>query len=117
MKIARNRFDSGFESLRRLVAWRRAEIEESLPRFEIQQRNDRLRANILKAKRPGIARIKAIAARNIRWLRSRRWRRVADPDEAFRGPQAGLRNSHRGVPAILRDPPLEQPLRSGQRIG
>ena len=111
VQIAGNRLDPGLESLRGLITGCGAEVEESLSGLQIQQRNNRLRSDVLKAKRPGIPRIESIAPWNIRRSRSMRRSVIAHPDIAFRRSQAGPCNFHcRGL-AVLRDPPLEQPAR------
>src|SRR5271165_4590077 len=49
MKIAGDRFDTLFESLGGLVAWGRAEIQKGLPRVQVEQGDNGLGADVLRA--------------------------------------------------------------------
>src|SRR5665213_378807 len=84
MQIGRNRVDSGFKSLRRLVAGRGAEIEKGAARLQIEQRHNGLRTDILEAENARIAGGELVAAWNIRGFSGIRGSSVADPNVALR---------------------------------
>jgi hypothetical protein len=106
-----------FERLKRFVAGRGAQVQIGLPGPEIQQWNDRLRADVVEPRGDDCSVEHAIAPGYVRDLQpcSGGWFRSAfrDPDVAVGFLQSGACNRKRLVTAEKAHPAVEHPLRAG----
>jgi hypothetical protein len=98
--------------LRGLVPWRRAEVEKSLARLQIEQRYYGLGADVLKPEGRRIAGVESVAAGYFCGFGSG-WRFVtyANPNVAFGPFHGGPGDSEGGFFAVLGDPAVENPAR------